>query len=141
VYGEDVSDAPLPPPATRDAPFVDGWRIVAIVSWVLVFLSLVAVAVSGRTIGRSPWWLGPEADPAPVWMMAVPVSLVIVPVWWAVRRTVTAGLAGAVCALLLGLVAIPDAADRPGIAVAVAVIAAAALASSVAVVAGTRHYR
>jgi hypothetical protein len=62
-------------------------------------------------------------------------------VWWAVRRTVSAGLVGAVCAVLLGLVAVPDAADRPGIAVAVAVVAVAALVSSVAVVAGTRHYR
>ena len=141
MYREGVSDAPLPPPQSRNAPFVDGWRTAAIASWVLVFLSLVAVAVSGRTIGRSPWWLGPESDPAPVWMVAVPVSLVIVPVWWAARRTATAGFAGAACAVLLGLVAVPDAADRPGIAVAVAVVAVSALVSSVAVVAGTRHYR
>ena len=131
----------MSPPPARETPFVDGWRTTAIVSWVLVFLSLVAVAVSGRTIGRSPWWLGPEADPAPVWMVAVPVALVIVPVWWAVRRTATAGAAGIVCALLLAATAIPDAADRPGIAVAVVIISLAALLASVAMVAGTRHYR
>lgn len=107
----------------------------------LVFLSLIAVAVSGRTIGRSPWWLGPEADPAPVWMVAVPVSLVLAPLWWAVRSTRYAGHVGIVASLLLGLMALPDISERPGIAVAVTIVAMAALASSVAVVAGTRHYR
>lgn len=109
------------------------------ITWLLVLGALAAVAVSSRTIGRSVWWLGPSVDPAPVVAVLVPIGLCAFPLLAVLRRSPRAGLAGVVSGVLLAFTAVPDLADRPGSAVVVLVISAAALLSSGAVALATRN--
>lgn len=95
-------------------------------------MSLVAVAVSSRTVGKPPWWLGPSTSPAPVVFALVPVALVggaFVATWWSARLAPTVGV---LCALGLGAVAAPDLSASPGVAAVQGAIALAMLLVSVA---------
>lgn len=101
-------------------------------SWVAALMSLVAVAVSSRTVGKPPWWLGPGTSPAPVVFTLVPVALVavaFVAAWWSHR---SAPLVGSISALALGVTAAADVSASPGVAAVEGAIAAAMLAVSVA---------
>lgn len=100
---------------------------------------MTAVAISSRTTGRSIWWLGPTVDPAPRFFVAIPIVIVLLPMWAAVKRPATAPRAGVICSLLLGATALPDVGDKPGIAVAVLTVAGAAFLASVAVALVDRH--
>lgn len=108
------------------------WRRLVAGSWVAALMAMVAVAVSSRTVGKPPWWLGPSTAPRPVLLPLVPVALVavaLVAVWWSARY---APVVGALCALGLGALAAPDVAASPGVAAVEGAVAAAMLAVSVA---------
>lgn len=135
-----------PPPAARPGAvdvsrFPEGWRSVALVTWLLVFGSMTAIAVSSRTIGRSIWWLGPSVDPAPIVAVAVPMGICLVPLWALVRRPASSGRIGIACSILLAITALPDLDNSPGVAAAVLAVSFAALLSTGAVAIATRHYR
>jgi len=142
-----VPTQPGPPPLGAPASIVgagrpgDGWRTVAYVNWALVFAATTAVAVSSRTIGRAVWWLGPPSDPSPRLWLAVPIGLVVVPVFVVARRHPRAGLVGIVCSVGLAASALVDAGSTPVVAAACAVVAAASLIGNVAVWVGLRQYR
>ena len=118
-----------------------GWRSVIIITWSAVFACVLAVAVSSRTIGRPVWWLGPTSSPAPVFFVAVPVVLVFAPLAAAFRFPSRSVAVSFLCSLGLLLSALPDAGDKPSIAIAVATVGVAALLSTVGVMLGQRQYR
>lgn len=111
------------------------------ITWILALGSLIAIAVSSRTIGRPVWWLGPSTDPATPFAVMVPVAIVLTPLVAAARHERHMGLVGTVCAVALAAASLPDLADKPGITIAVSTVAFAALCGSVAVLAATRNYR
>ena len=118
-----------------------GWRSVIIITWSAVFACVLAIAVSSRTIGRPVWWLGPTSSPAPVLSMAVPIILVFAPLAAAFRFPSRCVAVSFLCSVGLLLSALPDAGDKPAIAVAVATVGLAALLSTVGVMTGQRQYR
>lgn len=102
---------------------------------------MTAIAVSSRTIGRSIWWLGPSVDPAPLVFVVVPVGLILLPLWAAMRRPSLVARVGLACSMALAVTALPDVSDSPGVAAAVLVVSVAAMLSSGAVALVVRHYR
>ncbi|NBU15612.1 MAG: hypothetical protein EBS48_01120 [Actinobacteria bacterium] len=131
-----ITDAPR-----RTAAPGNGWRNAILVTWVGVFACTLAVAVSSRTIGRPVWWLGPGSDPAPVFFLAVPVVIVLLPLAAAVRAPRLAVRFSLLCSVLLALAGVPDAGDRIAVAIATWTVAGTALLATIAVMVGARQYR
>jgi hypothetical protein len=119
----------------------DGWRMVSFLTWLGVLASVLAVAISSRTIGRSIWWLGPSSNPAPVFYLLIPIIIIGTPLLVTIQRPhrmVRVGLAGSIALLVSAL---PDLGSNNAIAIAILVIGVAALASSIALLMVLRKYR
>ena len=121
--------------------FPESWRTVATISWILTIAGIVVVAATGRSMGRSPWWLGPSTDPASPFALLLPLACVVVPLVAAFRRPLQLATSGVVCSAALLLISFVDFLKIPSMAVAMSVVAVASLLSSVAVAVATRHYR
>lgn len=118
-----------------------GWRIVAHVTSALVLAGTAAVAVSSRTIGRPTWWLGPASDPAsPLWI-ALPVTLVALPVVVHALGNRRAPAVSVACSVGLLVSALGDAGDSSAVALGFAVVALAGVLAHGAVWLGLRQYR
>lgn len=93
------------------------WRTLATVSWIGIVLCQVAVAVTSRNIGKSTWWLGPEANPRfpLVWAAPFVVTLVALAATQRPRKYTVA--IHAVCVVLLAAIATGDLEGSPGVAV------------------------
>jgi hypothetical protein len=105
--------APPPPPpswsprrAPRPGELTAGWRTVFGLGWAGVVLGYAAVWKSGRTLGLSPWWLGPPAEPnlfvVQLLPFVLPVALVVASLR-GVRWLPWAGLAAGAVAIGVGL--------------------------------------
>jgi hypothetical protein len=139
VYGDPMEFDP--PSAPTQAEPGSGWQTVSAVTWIAVLSSLIAVTISSRTIGRPVWWIGPTVDPAPAYLMLIPIACVVIPLVATIRLPRRMAMIGCICSLLLMATAIPDFTASPAIAIAIFVIGIAALAESIALVLVTRHYR
>lgn len=112
------------------------WRYIALTTWGAVLFCMIAVGVTGRTVGKAPWWLGPSVNPAPivyVLIVAVIVAAPIVTVLWWSRWTPIVGLSAAAG---IALCALPDISDSPGIAVVELAVSVAAAMGSASLFAG-----
>jgi hypothetical protein len=145
--GPDAPRAVLPPPPpplevlavrpqARPGELTPAWRVVFIVGWIGVILSLVAVWKSGRTLGLAPWWLGPSGDPHHLLVNLIPFLAPVAMVVMAARRDRYLPVAGIVASLCVAAVAAGDVEPFPRLAVVEFGIAAAALLVSVASFAG-----
>lgn len=112
------------------------WRYVALTTWGAVLFCMIAVGVTGRTVGKAPWWLGPSVDPAPLIYVLIIAAIVAAPIvtvlWWSRWAPIVgigASLGIAVCAL-------PDVTDSPGIAVVELAVSLAAAMGSASLFAG-----
>lgn len=112
------------------------WRYVALTTWGAVLFCMIAVGVTGRTVGKAPWWLGPSVDPAPLIYVLIIAAIVAAPIvtvlWWSRWAPIVgigASLGIAVCAL-------PDVSDSPGIAVVELAVSLAAVMGSASLFAG-----
>jgi hypothetical protein len=121
---------------TPVAGLTRNWRYIALTTWGAVLFSMVAVGVTGRTVGKPPWWLGPSVDPAPILYVLIVAGIVAAPIvtvlWWSHR----APFVGLCAAIGIALCALPDLSASPGIAVVELAIAIAAAFGSVALYAG-----
>ena len=117
------------------------WRGITIATWIAVLLSLVAIAISSRTIGRPVWWVGPPSNEAPWFYVLLPIALVTLPLEGALWRSRTAVPTSVACSVGLIATAIPDISNSPGVAVAICVVGFAALLQSIALVLVNRQYR
>jgi hypothetical protein len=146
VIGEDgrahVPTGPPPPPAPfgRDAPagatggpgqLTAGWQAAFVAAWVLVMIAFGALARAGRISGISPWWLGPETEPRPVFVMCLPFLPAVVAVLTALRAARVASYLGVAAALATMAFALGDL-HFPGIALAELAIGGSGLLVSLA---------
>lgn len=119
----------------------DGWRTVGFITWVLAGASVLAIAITSRTIGRPLWWLGPESNPASPVFLLVPVAIIVVPLIAASKRPqhlVVAGLGSSVALLITALI---DVSASPAVALAIGVVGIAALSVSISLLVIARQYR
>jgi len=122
--------------ATRRMGLTSTWRSVAVVSWVLVFFALLAVAVTSRNIGKPTWWLGPQANPTFVLLWALPFVAPIASIIAAIRFGRIASFIGLGSALLLGIIGVADLQGTPGVAIIECTIAVSSALIAIATFAG-----
>ena len=133
-------DPPSPTEPVR-AILSDGWRTVSFITWVLAGASLVAIAITSRTIGRSIWWLGPESDPAPPVFLLVPLVIIVVPLVVTTRLPGRLPVTNVAASALLTVTALGDVNPSPAVAAGVALVGVASMAVSVSLLFVARHYR
>lgn len=121
----------------RVGELTTGWRIITACLWIAVTVAFSAVWSVSAQLGLSTWWLGPRADPQPqairLLPFVVPVLMTIATfnnLRWIARLGIGASLATAVFGL-------GDLGRVTSIALLELVIAALALAVSVASLTGT----
>ncbi len=112
------------------------WRTVAVVSWLLVFFAIMAVAVTSRNIGKPTWWLGPESNPSFVLLWALPFVAPIASIIAAIKFGHIASFVGLGAALFLGAIGIADINNTPGVALIECTIAISSALIATATLAG-----
>jgi hypothetical protein len=104
--------------------------------WVLAFIAWTGVWKASRELGVATWWLGPDGDPQPVFIMLLPFVPPLVMVLLAlnnVRRLPLYGLVAAAASAVIGLI---DLSYVRRLAIVELAIAAAGAAVAVAGFAG-----
>jgi hypothetical protein len=99
---------------------------------------MISVGVTGRTVGKPPWWLGPSVDPAPLLYVLIVAVIVAAPIVTALWWSQWTPLVGICASVGIALCALPDVADTPGVAVVEIASAVAAAMGSVSLYAGRR---
>ena len=112
------------------------WRSVAVVSWLLVFFAIIAVAVTSRNIGKPTWWLGPESNPSFVLLWALPFLAPIASIIAAIKFGHIASFVGFGAALFLGAIGVADISGTPGVALIECAIAISSALIAIATFAG-----
>jgi len=112
------------------------WRTVAVVSWLLVFFAIMAVAVTSRNIGKPTWWLGPESNPSFILLWALPFVAPIASIIAALKFGRIASYVGFGSALFLGAIGAADIGNTPGVALVECVIAVSSALIAIATFAG-----
>ena len=92
------------------------WRILATISWVGLLFCQAAIAVTGRNIGKSAWWLGPEGDPQFPLVWFTPFIIIAVALIATQRPRKFTILIHIFCVALLAAVATGDVVASPGVA-------------------------
>ncbi len=110
--------------------------MVAVVSWLLVFFALIAVAFTSRKIGKPTWWLGPQSNPSFVLLWALPFVAPIASIIAAIKFGRVASYVGLGSALLLGAIGATDINNTPGVAVVECAIAVSSALIAIATFAG-----
>jgi len=95
-----VTTAPSAPdpwagPPLRPGQLSPGWRLTFIAGWVGVLAGFGAIWQAGRIAGIAPWWLGPETDLKPLFVIALPFVAPLI--------AVVAGFVGSRWACLVGI--------------------------------------
>ena len=122
--------------ANNRSGLTNTWRTVAVVSWLLVFFAIMAVAVTSRNIGKPTWWLGPQSNPSFVLLWALPFVAPIASIIAAIKFGSIASYVGFGSALLLGAIGAADINNTPGVALIECTIAIAAALIAIATFAG-----
>jgi membrane-bound metal-dependent hydrolase YbcI (DUF457 family) len=122
--------------ANNQLRLTNAWRTVAVVSWLLVFFAIMAVAVTSRNIGKPTWWLGPESNPSFILLWALPFVAPIASIIAALKFGRIASYVGFGSALLLGAIGAADINNTPGVAVVECVIAVSSALIAIATFAG-----
>ena len=122
--------------ATNASGLTTTWRTVAVVSWLLVFFAIIAVAVTSRNIGKPTWWLGPESNPSFMLLWALPFVAPIASIIAAIKFGHIASYVGFGSALLLGAIGAADINNTPGVALVECVIAVSSALIALATFAG-----
>ena len=112
------------------------WRTVAVVSWLLVFFAIIAVAVTSRNIGKPTWWLGPQSNPSIILLWALPFVAPIASIIAAIKFGRVASYVGFGSALLLGVIGAADINSTPGVALIECAIAVSSALIAIATFAG-----
>jgi hypothetical protein len=120
----------------RPGELTAGWSVVFGLGWLSVAVALAAVWTASRQLGLSTWWLGPTADPRPIFVNVLPFVaplLLVAAAMNRVRYLPWYGLAGAATIAAVGM---GDLGRVRGFGVVELVIAAAAAAVSLASLSG-----
>jgi len=122
--------------ANNRSVLTNTWRTVAVVSWLLVFFAIMAVAITSRNIGKPTWWLGPESNPSFILLWALPFVAPIASIIAAVKFGHFASFVGFGSALFLGAIGVADLNNTPGVALIECTIAIASALIAIATFAG-----
>ena len=122
--------------AKNPSGLTNTWRTVAVVSWLLVFFAIIAIAVTSRNIGKPTWWLGPESNPSFMLLWALPFVAPIASIIAAIKFGHIASYVGFGSALLLGAIGAADINNTPGVALVECVIAVSSALIALATFAG-----
>ena len=122
--------------ANNQSGLTNTWRSVAVVSWLLVFFAIIAVAVTSRNIGKPTWWLGPQSNPSFVLLWALPFVAPIASIIAAIKFGRVASYVGFGSALLVGAIGAADIDNTPGVALIECAIAIASALIAIATFAG-----
>lgn len=102
---------------------------------------MAASGITGRTVGKPPWWLGPSVDPAPVVFVLLITAITIAPFLVAITRSRFTPLVGFASSSLIAVSGLIDLSDTPGVATIEFAMAIAGVLSSGALYAGlTRNH-
>lgn len=112
------------------------WRNVTALSWLVLGLAILALAISSRSLGKPAWWLGPESQPRFFLIWATPFVPPLASIITSLRFSRWAPPVSFVSALALGVVAVFDLQNSPGIATGEFVLAGAGVLISIASLAG-----
>lgn len=113
--------------AVNTAPYAKPWRVLASLSWVGIILCQLAVAITGRSIGKSAWWIGPESNPSFPLLWVLPFAVSIAGLIATQRPHKFTLLIHLGCVALLVAIAAGNLSVSPGIAAIEFVIAGIAL--------------
>lgn len=112
------------------------WRNVTALSWLVLGLAILALAISSRTLGKPTWWLGPESEPRFFLLWATPFVGPFASIVASLRFSQWATHVSLGSSLVLAIVAVFDLSKSPGVAVGEFVLAGAGLLITVASLAG-----
>jgi hypothetical protein len=101
-----------------------------------MIFSIAAVGITGRTVGKPPWWLGPSVDPAPIIVVILVAVITIAPFVLAIVRSRHTPTVGLMVSGLIAVIALFDISDSPGVAVVELAVAIAGALGSAALYAG-----
>ncbi|MEO5974813.1 MAG: hypothetical protein ABIQ38_06410 [Ilumatobacteraceae bacterium] len=131
-----MSEIP-PPPIPKLVPqLTRTWRNVTALSWFVLGLAILALAISSRSLGKPTWWLGPESQPRFFILWATPFVPPLVSIVASLRFSRWATTVSLVSALAIALIALFDIDASPGIAVGEFVLAGAGVLIAIASLAG-----
>lgn len=131
-----MSEIPPPPFHKPIGQLTRTWRNVTAVSWLVLGLAILALAISSRTIGKPTWWLGPESQPRFFVIWVTPFLAPIASIAASLRCSRWATQVSLVSSLALAIVAMFDLRSTPGVAVGEFVLAGAGLLITIASLAG-----
>lgn len=61
----------------RAGQFTVGWQIMLAAAWTAAFFAFAAVWKTSEEIGIGTWWLGPRAQPQPIFVRVAPFALTL----------------------------------------------------------------
>jgi hypothetical protein len=153
------ASTPLPPPevgtqvTTQVAPAVvhvrpprsgeltNRWRIITVITWVLVVAALGAVWHVSDQLGLSTWWLGPRGDPQPRIVQLLPFLPGVLMVLLAINRVRHVAVFGLLAASLMVATGVADLGRVVRLGLLEVLIGAAAAAVSLVSFTGTYRRR
>jgi len=130
--GSTGVDAPVV--GLQPGQLTTGWRWVLALGWSVCIPVLITLADAANSFGKPTWWLSSSAMPA--WWTPAPFLAPLLVTMAATGNWRRWPIAASVGVVGLGLTALFDRTRSPSGAVGEAIMAAAALASSIACLAG-----
>jgi len=124
------------PPDLPRVRLVAAWAKVTVVAWIIVMAALIAVAVTGRNVGKPAWWIGPESNPKFFMLWFLPFVLPFADIVLAFRASRFVPIVGVVASVAVAGIAAADIAGSPGVALLEGVIALSGLCIALATFAG-----
>jgi hypothetical protein len=124
------------PPELPRVRLTTAWARVTVVGWIIVMAGLVAVAVTGRNVGKPAWWIGTETDPAFFLLWVGPFVFPVATIALAFRSSRLVPFAGVASAFVIAGFAFGDVTASPGVALVGGVVALGALLVALATFAG-----
>ncbi|MCU1394584.1 MAG: hypothetical protein JWM34_3012 [Ilumatobacteraceae bacterium] len=130
----DVGD-PWAPRPLEPGQLSPGWRLVFIAGWIGVLAGFAALWQAGRLAGIAPWWLGPETNLEPIYVIALPFIAPLIAIVVGFLGSKWSSLVGIGCSLITAAFALGDL-HFPGLAVVDALIGVCGLLISLASLGG-----
>lgn len=113
--------------ARRKGHLTPGWTVTFALGWLAVGVAFAAVWAVSRQLGLSTWWLGPKAQPRPIYVTMVPFLpsvLLLAGAASGFRNLAWYGLAGAGVLAGVGIADLGRVASIAALELAIAVAAA-----------------
>lgn len=130
----------LPPPSqsqiARAGSLTHGWKVAVIITHLLIAGSLLALAISSRTVGKPTWWFGSQDNPALILFWFIPFLGPIGAIVAAARNSTKTHFIGAAATLLLVVTGVVDITKTPGIAIGIILLGVCTATTTFAAIAG-----